>query len=90
MVGTDDAAATPFFVYNGQARRAMLVEFPAPFFNRLMRAATRRRRSHDLFHADFRSVTVISRHATTDVALRDDADQLEAFCILNHWRTAAT
>lgn len=89
MVGTDCAAATAFLVYDGQAGRAVLVEFPARFFNRLMRAATSGRGTHDLFDANFRRVPVICRHATTDVALGDNADQLEAFCILNHWRTAA-
>jgi len=89
MVGTDYAAATACLVHDGQAGRAMLVEFPARFFNRLIRATTRRRGTHDLFDANFRSVPVISRHATTHVALRDDADQLEVFCVLNYWRAAA-
>ena len=89
MVGTDCAAATACLVHDGQARRTMLVEFPARFFNRLFRAATRRRGAHDLCDANFRSVPVISRHATTYIALGDDADQLEVFCILNHWRAAA-
>ena len=89
MVSTDCAAATAFFVYDGQARRAMLVEFPAPFFNRLMRAATRRRGPHDLFDTNFGSVAAIRRHAATHVALGDDADQREVFRILNHWRATA-
>jgi hypothetical protein len=67
----------------------MLVEFPARFFNWLSRATTCSRRTHDLFDANFRSAPVISRHAATHVALGDDADQLELFCILNHRRAAA-
>lgn len=67
----------------------MFVEFPARFFNRLIRATTRRRGLHDLFDANFGSAPVVSRHAATHVALGDDADQLEAFCILNHRRAAA-
>jgi hypothetical protein len=47
----------------------MLVEFPARFFNRLIRVTTSRRGSHDLFDANFRSMAVISRHAATHVAL---------------------
>jgi len=66
----------------------MLMEFPARFFNWLIRATTRRRGSHDLFYANFGSTAVISRHAATHVALGDDADQLEVFCILNHGRAA--
>ena len=89
MVGTDCAAAASTAVYDGQARRAMLVEFPARFFNRLIRAATGSRGSHDLCDANFRSVPLISRHATTYIALSDNADQFEGFCILNHWRAAA-
>ena len=89
MVGTDCAAAASTAVYDGQARRTMLVEFPARCFNRLIRAATGSRGSHDLFDANFRSVPLISRRAATHVALGDDADQLEVFCILNHGRAAA-
>jgi len=54
----------------------MLVEFPARFFNRLIRATTRRRGTHYLFDANFGSTAVISRHAATHIALGDDADQL--------------
>ena len=75
----DCAAAASSAVNNGQARRAMLVEFSARFFNRLSRATTRRRGTHDLFDAYLRSTAVISRHAATHVALGDDADQLEFF-----------
>ena len=66
----------------------MLLEFPARFFNWLIRATTRRHGTHDLFDANFGSTAVISRHAATRVALGDDADQLEVFCILNHRRAA--
>ena len=89
MVHADCAAATARLVYNGQARRAMLVEFPARFFNRLARTTTRRQGAHDLFDANVRSAPVISRHAATHVALGDDADQLAVLCILNHRRAAA-
>jgi len=67
----------------------MLVELPARCVNRLIRPTTRRRGTHDLFDAYLRSAPVISRHAATHVALGDDADQLEGFCILNHGRAAA-
>ena len=40
MVSADGAATTAFAVYDRQARRAMLVEFLARFFNRRIRAAT--------------------------------------------------
>ena len=67
----------------------MLLEFPARFGNWLIRATTRRRRTHDLIDANFGSTAVISRHAATHVALGDDADQLEVFCVLDHRRAAA-
>jgi len=67
----------------------MLEELPARFFNRLICVTTSRRGSHDLFDTNFGSMTVISRHAATHVALGDDADKLEVFCILNHGRAAA-
>jgi len=57
----------------------MLVEFPARFFNWLIRATTHRRGTHDLCDANFRSAPVTSRHTATHVALGDDADQLEFF-----------
>jgi len=67
----------------------MLVEFPARFFQRLIRVTTRRRGPHDLFDANFGSTAIISRHAATHVVLGDDADQLEVLCILNQGGTAA-
>jgi len=67
----------------------MLVQFPARFLNRIIRATTRRRGTHDLFDANFGSTAVISRHAATHVALGYDADQLEVFCILNYGRAPA-
>jgi len=67
----------------------MLVEFPARFCNGLIRATTRRRGTHDVFYAYLGSAPVISRHAATHVALGDDADQLEVFCVLNYGRAAA-
>lgn len=70
-VDADGAAAASSAVHNGQARRAMLVEFPAHFFNWLIRATTSRREAHDLFDANFGSAAVISRHAATHVALGD-------------------
>ena len=71
-------------IRNGQARRTMFVEFPSRFFNRLARTTTGRQGSHDLFDAHVRNAPVTSLHAATHVALGDDADQLEVFCILNH------
>jgi hypothetical protein len=67
----------------------MLVEFASRFVNWRIRPAAGRPGPHDLFDANFRCVAVISRHAATDVALGDNADQREAFCILNHRRAAA-
>jgi hypothetical protein len=69
---------------NGQARRAMLVEFPTRYFNRLARTTTGKQGSHDLSDAHARSAPVISRHAAPHVALGDDADQRKVFSILNH------
>jgi len=71
-------------IRNGQARHAMRVEFPARFFDRLAFTTTGKQGSDDLFDANFRSVPVTSRHAATHVALGDDTDQPEVFCILNH------
>jgi hypothetical protein len=67
----------------------MLVEFASRFVNRLICPATGRRGPHDLFDANVRRTAVISRHAATNVALGDNADQLEAFYILNHRGAAA-
>jgi hypothetical protein len=67
----------------------MLVEFPARFFHRLACPTTSRQGSHDRFDAHVRRAPVISRHAATHVALGDDADELEVFCIFNHRRAAA-
>ena len=67
----------------------MLVELASRFVNGLIRPATGRPGPHDLFDANVRRMAVISRHAATDVALGHHADQLEAFCILNHRRAAA-
>jgi hypothetical protein len=67
----------------------MLVECASRFVNWLVHRTTGRRGPHDLFDANFRRMAVISRHAATDVTLGDNADQLEAFCILNNRRAAA-
>ena len=75
---------TARLIRNGQARRTMLVEFPARVFNRLARTTKGRQGPHELFDAHVRSAPVISLHAATHVARGDDADQLEVFCILNH------
>ena len=88
-VDADSTATAPGAVYNRQAPRTMLVESPAGGVDRLICATTRRRGSHDLFHADFRGVAVISRHAATDVAFGDNADQLEVLLIFNDRRAAA-
>lgn len=50
-MNADGTAATARLVQNGQARRAMLVKFPARFFHRLARTATGRHGSHDRFDA---------------------------------------
>ena len=88
-VNVDCATATARLVYDGQARRAVLVEFLARFRNWLIRATTCSCGTHDLFDANFGSTAVISSYAATHVALGYDADQLEVFYILNH-RGAAT
>ena len=67
----------------------MLVEFASPFVNGLIRPATGRPGPHDLFDANVRRTAVISRHAATNVALGDNADQCQAFYILNHRGAAA-
>jgi len=67
----------------------MFVEFPPRFFHGFIRTAACGRGTHNFFDADFGSTAVISRYAATHVALGDDADQLEMFCILNHRRAAA-
>lgn len=67
----------------------MLVETFAGGVDRLICATTRRRGSHDLFHADFRGLTVTTHHAATDVSFGDDADQLEVLLVFNDGRAAA-
>ena len=67
----------------------MLVEFASRFVNWLIRPATGRPGPHDLFDANVRPTAVISHHAATHVALGDNADQREAFYILNHRGAAA-
>ena len=67
----------------------VLVEFASRFVNWLIRPATGRPGPHDLFDANVRRMAVISRHTATDVTLGHNADQLEAFGILNHRRAAA-
>ena len=67
----------------------VLLELASRFVNGLIRPATGRPGPHDLFDANVRRMAVISRHAATDVTLGDNADQLEAFGILNLRRAAA-
>ena len=67
----------------------MLVEFPAPFFNRLICATASRGGAHDLFDANVGRMSVIGDHAAAHVAFGDHADQLEAFGVRNHRRAAA-
>jgi hypothetical protein len=88
-VNTDCAAAASRLVHNGQACGAMLLEFPACFFNRLAHTTTRRRGPHNLFDANVRSAQVVGRYAATHVTFGNNAYQLELFCILNHRRAAA-
>ncbi len=68
----------------------MLVEFASRFVNRLIRPATGRTGPHELLDANVRRTAVISRHAATNVALGDNADQFEAVYILDHRSAAAT
>ncbi len=68
----------------------MLVELPARIFDQLIRATAGRRRTHDLFDANFGSAAVIGCYPTAHVALGNYAYQLAAFHILNYRRTAAT
>ena len=84
IVTADCAAATARLVHDRQACRAMFGEFPSRVVHGFIRTAAGGRGTHDLFNADFGCKAVISRHAATHVALGDDADQLEWFCILNH------
>ena len=67
----------------------MFVEFPPRFFYGCIRTAASGRGMHNFFDADFGGTAVISRDAATHVALGDDADQLEVFCILYHRGAAA-
>jgi hypothetical protein len=67
----------------------MIVEFAPRFVNRLIRATTRGRGAHNLSDAHLRCTAVISRDATTHVALGDDADNREVVCILDDRRAAA-
>jgi hypothetical protein len=67
----------------------MLVELPTRVVNRLIRIATGRQRSHDLFDANLRATAVFSHYAATHISFGDDADQFEGFCILDHGRTSA-
>ena len=85
----DRAAAAARAVDDGQARRAMLVQFPTRLFDWFMRAATRRRRAHDLFDAHVGCVTVISHDAATHVALGDNTDQLLVCGVRDDRRAAA-
>lgn len=64
--------------------------FRRALFDRLVGAAASRRGAHDLVDANFERPAVIGRHATADVAFGDNANQLAAYCILNHRRAAAT
>jgi hypothetical protein len=90
MVRTDCAAATARLVHDGQARRPVLVEFASGLFKRFIHAATGGRGAHDFFNRNFRSPPVISRHATTHIALGDDADQTTAWFLFNHGRATAS
>ena len=88
-MNADRAAATAHPVRDWQTGRAVFVQFPARFFNRLVRAATRREGTHDLFHANLQSPLVLRRHAATYIAFRDNADQLEVLRIGDHGRATA-
>lgn len=88
-VDADGATAASGAVYDGQARRAVLVKFPARIVDGLVYATTGRHGPHDLFDANVGSIAVLGNHAATDIAFRDDADQFEGFCILDDRRATA-
>ena len=89
MVKAHRAAATASLVYYRQARRAMLMEFPAHFVNRVTHGATRGHGPHDLLHVHFGSAQVIRRDVATDVTLGDHTGQRQRFCIRHHRRATA-
>ena len=70
-------ATTASLIRNGQTRRAVLIEFPVHSSTVSFAPQQADEGLDDLFDANFQSAPVISRHATTHVALGDDADQLE-------------
>lgn len=80
-------AARP--VHDRQARRSLLVEFPARFFDRLIHATTRGRRAHDLGDAHIAGMAVASRHPATHIALGDDAHEPEVIPAFDY-RSATT
>ena len=53
---------TARLIRNGQAHRAMRVEFPARFFNRLARTRYQANRVDDPFGTNLRCAPVTSRH----------------------------
>ena len=87
-VDADGAAAASNAIHDGQARRLMLVKFPARVFHRFIHATARRRGAHDFVNAHVRREAVISRHAATDVAFGHDADDLAVLRVLDHRRAA--
>lgn len=71
------AQQPPTLSRNRQAHRARIVDFPARTFNRLACPTIGRQGFRWSFRRELWNSPVISRHASTDVAFCDDADQHE-------------
>jgi len=89
LVSAYCSTATAHLVDNRQTRRTVLVEFFPRIFDRFIRAATSGHWLHDFLHENVRGPFIVSRYTATP-ALGDDADELEVFGILHHWRASAT
>jgi len=87
-VSADGAAAVARLVHDGKTRRAMLVELPARFVNRLVRVTTSGRGPHNFFDVHVGGTAVIRRHFAAHVALGDDADELATSLIRYHGRAS--
>ena len=72
---------TARLIRNGQAHRAMRVEFPARFLNCLARTTTGKQ---DRMIFSTRTFEARRSSAAMQVSLGDASDQLEVSCILNH------
>jgi hypothetical protein len=91
LVQAYSAATASRRVDHRQAGRDVFVEFPLRFVKRIILTATRRRcGTHNVLDAYLGSLNILSGDAVTDVALGDDADEIETFFILNHRGTTAS